>query len=184
MTLLTTYGYWLLFGWSFIEGEIGLILSGILVKEGVFDLQTVLMIAISGAFLGDLTAYVIGRWVSDRAKLWLDRYPKTEVLTEWIKEKGIWIIFIERYLYGTHVPILLILGVRKFSFKVFLILDLIAVSIWASIYVGIGYFFGKTAQMIIERYQHDYLAVSLLIFMVIAIWVIWHKRKNKTSNSK
>lgn len=178
LTALTHYGYWLLFGWSFIEGEIGLILSGILIKEQVFDLQTVLIIAISGAYLGDLTAFLTGRWAHQKAQTWLQRYPKTNTLANWIEQKGIWIIFIERYLYGTHVPILLLLGIKKFPLKTFLFLDFFAVAIWATVYVSIGYLLGRTAQQLIETYQNDYLAISLLFALLIAFWIIFRQSKH------
>ena len=181
MTLLTTlthYGYWLLFGWSFIEGEIGLILSGILIKEQVFDLQTVLFIAISGAYLGDLTTFLTGRWAQQKAETLLQRYPKTDTLANWIEQKGIWIIFIERYLYGTHLPILLLLGIKKFPLKTFLVLDFFAVTLWATVYIAIGYLLGRTAQQLIETYQNDYLIISLFFALLIALWVTLRNRKH------
>ncbi len=60
--LFKEYGYLLLFVWSIFEGEIGLIIAGILSSKGmVFDFQNVIVIAAFGALIGDNTLFFLGR---------------------------------------------------------------------------------------------------------------------------
>jgi membrane protein DedA with SNARE-associated domain len=58
---LTIHGYWVLFLWTFLEGEAGLILAGFLAFEGYFTVPGVIVTAFGGAFCGDQFYFYLGR---------------------------------------------------------------------------------------------------------------------------
>ena len=56
------YAYGILFVWCLLEGEIALILGGILAHEGHINLALGIFIAGLGAFCGDQFYFYIGRY--------------------------------------------------------------------------------------------------------------------------
>ena len=51
--LISQYGYWALFAGTLLEGETWLILAGFAAHQGYLQLHWVMLIAMTGGFLGD-----------------------------------------------------------------------------------------------------------------------------------
>ncbi len=60
--LMKTYGYVILFAWSVLEGESGLIMAGILSHTGDMNLYLAIFVAGLGGFVGDQIYFYIGRF--------------------------------------------------------------------------------------------------------------------------
>jgi len=168
--ILLHYGYTALFIWSIFEGEIGLILTGWLISRGeVFTFEHAVIVAISGALLGDFIVYTIGRLFGKKARKWLKvRYGKKYLSIEkWFKKWGAWVVVLERFVYGTHVPALLTVGMSGFGFFKFLFFDIIGVVLWAFTFVTIGYYFGQEAINIILFIQKNIILFLFLVFLVL-----------------
>ena len=60
--LLKTYGYVILFAWSILEGEAGLIMAGLLSHTGDMNVYMAVFIAGLGGFAGDQIYFYIGRF--------------------------------------------------------------------------------------------------------------------------
>ena len=56
------YAYLILFLWCILEGELALILGGILAHKGYIDIRLAIFIAGLGAFVGDQIYFYIGRY--------------------------------------------------------------------------------------------------------------------------
>ena len=63
--LLKDYGYIVLFAWSVIEGELGLITAGLLIHTGDMSLLPAILTAGAGGFTGDQIYFYIGRYKKD-----------------------------------------------------------------------------------------------------------------------
>ncbi len=59
--LLKEYGYVILFAWSILEGESGLIMAGLLSHTGDMNLYLSIFVAGLGGFVGDQIYFYIGR---------------------------------------------------------------------------------------------------------------------------
>lgn len=59
---LAQYGYLALFLGTFLEGESFLLLAGFLSSRGYLSFTGVILVSFSGAFLGNLFYYALGRW--------------------------------------------------------------------------------------------------------------------------
>ena len=174
--------YPILFIWSILEGEIGLTLGGLLAKEGVLRYEYVAAIATAGAFIGDLSVFLIGRLFSKKVDTWFaSKKEQIDSIRDSFAKNGSWLIFFERYLYGAHIPTLLIIGSSKYSFVKFLLLDIVAVSIWAVTFVTLGYTFDKefiALLNLISKYM------SAFVILVIFIWLLKKSMGGKTSKSE
>jgi len=60
--LMKEYGYIILFSWSILEGESGLIMAGLLSATGDMNLYLAIFIAGLGGFVGDQIYFYIGRY--------------------------------------------------------------------------------------------------------------------------
>jgi len=174
VNLLLTYGYLALFIWSVLEGEIGLMLSGWLAsKHLVFEYQKVILIAIIGAFIGDLSIFGFGRLFESKAKQWLNKNPKKEEKIKFFLNRfGSFAIVFERFIYGTHIPMLLVISISGYSFFKFLFFDIIGVVLWAFTFVSIGYFLGEKTIEIIILFQKNIVIISLILFVIFIIWIV------------
>lgn len=174
--LLLSHGYTALFLWSFTEGEIGLMLAGWLASEHkVFSYEHVIAVAIGGAFIGDMSVFLFGRLFEKKALAWLERKTgRKEKVTHWLKRWGAAVIVFERFVYGTHIPVLLTIGMSGYSFWKFLIFDVIGIVLWAFAFVSIGYYFGQSAINLILLIQKNIVAV--LFFILLFAMVLYSQR--------
>jgi len=161
MHFLALYGYPFLFIWSLFEGEFGLMFAGLLVKKGVFEYKEVLLIAISGAILGDLITFFSAKFIK--------RKFDNENISKWFKKYGGLVIVFERFIYGTHIPTLIFVSLSGYKFYKFLIFDIIGVVLWAFCFVSIGYIFGERAvDLVIFIQQHIFIFI-ILVAMILVI---------------
>jgi len=166
--LYAHFSYFVLFVWSIFEGEIGVTLGGVFAKNGKLIYEYVVLIAISGAMIGDMIVFSIGYLSKKRAEKLLKNYDVKKI-ENWIKRYGSFLIVFERFVYGTHIPVLLMLGISKFNFFKFLLFDIIGVSLWAFTFSSIGYYFGKNAIDILVFIQNHLLAIIFLVSFFVVV---------------
>lgn len=174
--LIQHFSYTVLFFWSLMEGEIGLALAGYKIQTGRFDPEYVLLIAISAAIIGDTSVFLIGKFFKKRTEELLMTYQKRlKHIETWFLRYGSWIIVFERFIYGTHIPALLMIGVSGFGFMKFLLLDVIGVILWAFTFTALGYFFGQTVidiLTIVQRHLTILMLAALFFFTVYQLAVL------------
>ncbi len=177
--ILISYGYKALFVWSIMEGEIGLMLAGWLAhRSEVFTYEGIILVAVAGALIGDTSVFLTGRIFEKKAKEWLELHPeKRRQADYWIGTWGAFIIVFERFIYGTHIPVLLTFGMSGYSFFRFLLFDLIGIVLWAFTFVSLGYYFGERAIEFMLLIQKNLL--PLLFIALIAVIVVKSIRKSE-----
>lgn len=181
--LLLAHGYLALFLWSVLEGEIGLMLAGWLAsKHMVFEYDKVVMTAIAGAFIGDMITFSFGKLFEKRAKRWLEKDPKRKRMArDLIRRWGALVIVFERFVYGTHIPVLLTLSMGGYPFIKFLFFDIIGVVLWAFSFVSIGYFFGQSAIDLILLIQKNIFAT---VFILLVLLLLFKKRSRNRKKQR
>jgi membrane protein DedA with SNARE-associated domain len=174
--LLLEHGYTALFLWSILEGEIGLMLAGWLASmHRVFDYSQVIAVAIAGAFVGDLLVFLAGRLFRRPVARWLEAHPtRQEKARGWLRRWGPYVIVFERFIYGTHIPVLLTLGMSGYGFLRFLLFDLIGIVLWAFTFVTVGYTFGQHVIQLILFAQKNLL---LVLFLLLLFFVLLSRRE-------
>lgn len=177
-TYLADHGYLILFLWTFIEGEAGLILAGFLAWQGYFSLPLVMLTAWCGAFLGDQCYFYVGRLKGDLLFRLTRRFAvKFRKGLRLIHRYGDWVAFVSRYTYGFRIVLPVVLGMTPFPGVRFLWLNLLSALSWAILFSLAGYLFGTSASLFIDdisRYEH-YLLMGLA-GVIFAVW-LWHYLK-------
>jgi len=171
--LISHFSYTILFFWSFLEGEIGLALAGFMIEKGKFDFPTVFIITFSGAMIGDLLLFTTGRLFKKKTEALLHRYDKKlQRVEKWFRRFGGLIVVFERFIYGTHIPALLMLGVSGFSFWKFFLLEIIGVALWSVTFTSLGYYFGQTVIDLLSFTQRHLTIAFLALMFFYGIYLL------------
>ena len=142
--LLTEYGYPILFVWSMMEGELGLVMAGLLTHTGHMNLFLAIFVAGVGGFVGDQIWFYVGRYNKKYTLNYFKSHRRKVALAHLLLKKYGWpIIFIQRYLYGLRTIIPMAIGTTRYDKRKFAFINLISAFIWAAITIVLTYFLGE-----------------------------------------
>ena len=181
LDLLREYGYIVLFVWSILEGEMGLIMGGIMSHTGDMNLYTSIFVAGLGGFTGDQIYFFIGRLNKGfiQRKLYKQR-RKFAIAHLLLKKYGWPIIFMQRYLYGLRTVIPMSIGITKYSAKKFALINLLSAWAWAAITITPAYLLGEhILDLLAWAKAHWYFALPLAGGFLAAIVLYFKKLEKK-----
>lgn len=182
---LTIHGYWVLFVWTFLEGEAGLILAGFLAYQGYFTVPGVIATSFAGAFCGDQFYFYLGRlkgkYLLSHSHTLVRKLRKGLRL---IERYGNLVAFSSRYTYGFRIVLPIILGMTPFPGWRFFFLNLASAASWAAIFTVAGYLFGTSASLFVggnvKRYEHYLLATLAGIIMLVWLGHLYHAWRRRS----
>lgn len=181
------FGYPALFLGSLLEGESVLIAAGLLARSGYLDLNLVVLVALAGTYMADVSIYLLarkkGEGIISRFPVAKTYYPKVKNLFD---KYGIWAIFITRYLYGLRLAAAGFLGLMKMRKRKYLPFNFLSCMIWAVVIGNLGYMFGASLEALIGQIKHyEKLVVPLIILIGVGVWIArraWSKRESDGDN--
>ncbi len=158
--LLKTYGYIILFAWSILEGEAGLIMAGLLSHTGDMNLYIAIFVAGLGGFAGDQIYFYIGRFNKSYVHKNFKGQRRKFALAHLLLVKYGWpIIFVQRYMYGMRTIIPISIGLTRYSAKMFAFINLISAWCWAAITIVPAWYFGQEILIVLKwAKEHWYYA--------------------------
>lgn len=166
------WGYAILFIAMVLEGEVFLIMAGMLASLDAFDRGDVLWIALVGVVLGNIMWYNLGAKLKD-ARLTRRILKRAErIMTFFLpefRENPFKSIFFSKFIYGANRATVIMSGVLHIPFKLFFKAEFLASIVWVALYFEIGYFFGYAAVSTTRKAGH--LALMALLFMVAFILI-------------
>ncbi|MFZ1701164.1 MAG: DedA family protein [Pyrinomonadaceae bacterium] len=169
--LVAEWGIFAVFALCTVEGDITLLLSGVMAHSGLFGpygFFWVFLFGTLGGVVGDCIGYGIGRIFHVSAKdyrFYQVARPRIEKL---IEKFGGSAIIISKYIYGIRVAMCLFYGVGRMPFLRFLSLSALSCSLWVLMLSGVGYFFSGAITSMIGDYQR----VGIALFMIVMVGVI------------
>ncbi|MEY3808156.1 MAG: hypothetical protein RI893_1132 [Pseudomonadota bacterium] len=189
---LQEYGYVILFLWSIIEGEMGLIMAGIMTHTGDMNYFMSIFVAGLGGFTGDQIYFYVGRFNKGFIHRKLHKQRRKFAIAHLLLKKYGWpIIFMQRYMYGLRTVIPMSIGITKYSAKKFAFINLISAWVWATITITPAYLYGQEILIFLAyAKQHWYFALPIAGGFVYGIYVYFQKlerhflekRHNRLSN--
>ena len=168
--IIGTYGLIAVFFLVMIEGDISLLLAGVLAHSGFFGEHSflqVLLVGTLGGMAGDNLAYLGGRAFGKSVRdfrFYCMARPRIERLTH--KFGGL-SIFLSKYIYGLRTACCVFYGVGHMRYARFLPLTLISCFAWVFILSGAGYFFSGAITNIIGDFHQ--IGKVLLVIVVLGI---------------
>ena len=149
------WAYLILFLFAFLDAlvpivpsETAVITAGVVAASGDLSLGLIIPAAAAGAFLGDNTAYLIGRRFGGRATERFFSGEKAKQRLGWaeeqLDERGGELIVIARFIPGGRTAVTLSAGTLGYPWRRFVVFDLAAAFLWASYAALLGYYGGRT----------------------------------------
>ena len=164
LNLLQEYGYIVLFFWSILEGELGLIMGGIMCHTGHMNVYLAIFVAGLGGFVGDQIYFYIGRYSKKYIHKKMRKHRRKFAIAHLLLKQHGWpLIFVQRYLYGLRTVIPMSIGLTRYSAKKFAFINLISAWVWAAITIIPAYIFGEEILKVLSwAKDHWYLALPIL----------------------
>lgn len=177
-TLLAQYGYWILAAGCLLEGETVLLLAGFAAHRGQLDIVWVWVIATACGFLGDTFFFWLGRRHGAQV---LARWPAlaahTERLHAWTARFHQWTIVGLRFAYGLRIAGPVVFGMSPIPAWRFQLFNALGAVLWASVIIGLGWFFGHAAEWLLGEIRH--LEGWLLLGLAVAGVAFWAYRRTR-----
>jgi membrane-associated protein len=130
-----------------VPSETIVITAGVVAGAGGLSLELVVPAAMAGAFLGDNTAYLIGRRYGTRVSGRYFRGEKARLRLEWaerqLTERGGELIIVGRFIPGGRTAVTLSAGMLHYPWRRFVLFDAVATLGWALYASLLGYFGGR-----------------------------------------
>lgn len=168
--LLGQYGLYAVFILVMLEGDITLLLAGVLAHSGFFgdySFARVLLWGTVGGCLSDNLAYFTGRGFCEgvrEVRFYQTAKPRLERLTN---KFGPLSIFLSKYIYGLRWAACVFYGVGRMPYLRFLALSFASCFLWVFVLAGAGYFFSGAVMGLIGDFQR--LGKVLLVIVVLGI---------------
>lgn len=168
--LLLQYGVYAVFILVMIEGDITLLIAGVLAHSGFFGEYSFAQVLIWGTIGGcasDNLAYFAGRAFCEgvrELRFYRAAKPRLERLTN---KFGPLSIFLSKYIYGLRWAACVFYGVGRMPYLRFLLLSFASCFVWVFVLSGAGYFFSGAVMGLIGDFER--LGKVLLVIVVIGI---------------
>ena len=129
------------------------------------DVAVIFLIAWVCSVLGDTLMLVEARLVRRRLRSWLDRAPFGERVLQaqqGLTRNAFNAVVTGRLLPGGRTPVIVALGLSRFSLRRFVLIDSVACALWAGIYATIGSLGGRIA-------NHPVWAMVIAIAFAVSV---------------
>ncbi len=169
--LFEQYGIYAVFALCTVEGDITLLLAGVLAHNGYFGHFSFLKVYIFGTLggmVGDAFGYFVGRIFQQSVRdhsFYQMAQPRIERLVD---KFGGMAIIVSKYIYGIRVAMCLFNGIGRMPFHRFLLMDFISCSIWVLALSSVGFFFSGAITTIIG----DFKQIGITVFFIVLGGVI------------
>lgn len=170
-----------LFFGMFVEGEFLLILAGVLVRSGNLDFFDVLFVSYLGAFSHDVLWWFAGKKFSDagRKKFLFINIAKYDFLSDKIRERNGFYIFISKFAWAFNKLFLFLSGRLKVPFKTLVKYSIPAVFIWTTGFLSFGYFFAHQTDVLKKDVKTALISISVFFFVIFFLEYMFRRALKK-----
>ena len=189
---VATYGYFAIFS-LLVLGIVGLPVPdefllascGFLVFKGDLQLLPTLLSALAGSTCGITCSYVIGRTVgwkflhSRWGRLLHVKNEHIERVHLWFERIGHWALMIGYFIPGVRHFTAIVAGTSKLEFPNFALYAYGGAAIWVSIFIFIGYHFGKNFRAILDTVEEHLKIASIILGILILAYLVFRYLRRK-----
>ncbi len=155
-----------------IEGEVAMIVLGILAHTRIIPLEVAIILAIIGATLKTVLGYAIGVAIKKyvpQNKIFDFIEKRVLIVFPHFKEKPFWSLFFSKFVYGLNHFTIIFAGYTGSKLKTYITAEVVSSIAWITIMFSLGFFFSQAA----FAFSHDlkkvalYLLVGIIAFLLI-----------------
>lgn len=178
---LIQYGYIVLFFYSLGGGMVGILAAGILCSQGKMEISLCIFLAFFGNTLGSTLLFILGKYYKkDIMPYFKNHRRKLALATMKIKQYGIILLIVQKFIYGLKTFIPIAAGIAKYNFTKFSLINAFASLIWSIILGLAAYIFGHIIEKIFTQLgEYPYIAPLFLLILVGIIWFYLTKFSKK-----
>jgi membrane protein DedA with SNARE-associated domain len=189
---MLAYGYWAVFFGVMLEnaglpvpGETILLVAGYFASTGVFRVPLVMLVAATGAVIGDNIGFAIGHHYGRGFLLRVGRFffltPKRFAhMEDYFKSHGNKTILVARFITGLRVFAALLAGASRMPWRVFFIYNVSGAILWSVVITLLGYLFGQSLPLLVKWVGRT--GTILLIAAIVIGIVVWRIQRHRKSN--
>jgi membrane protein DedA with SNARE-associated domain len=167
-----------------VPSETTVIIGGVAAGLGNQELALVIAAGAIGAFLGDNTAYLLGRRMSAAIGRWAARKPKRQARLDWadkqIRQRGGLLLITARFIPGGRTALTVSSGITHQPRAWFAAWVAVAAVIWATYAALLGFMGGKAFED--DHTKAFLLAFAAAISLTITIEILRHMRAKRASS--
>jgi len=191
------YAIWVAFFAAFGETLIGLgfllpgstflLLLGVLAGQGYFDIVVLLLFAVAGAYLGDITNYHIGKHYGTvlLGRSWMPfSNEQLRKAHKFLNTHGAKSVFLARFLPGLKESVPFLAGSLKMQRSKFLFWDIFGAVGWSLEFIGIGYLFSASLSLAQIWLSRTVTVIAMLIFLFILLFLLKRFIVNNAHSAK
>ena len=171
--LIEQYGLYAVFFLVMIEGDITLLMAGVLAHSAFFgdsataSFARVLVWGTLGGVASDNLAYLAGRAFGQTVRNFRFYRSAKERMQRLTDRFGTLSIFLSKYIYGLRWASCTFYGVAHMPYVRFLLLSLASCFVWVLILSGIGFFFSTAVMGLLGDFRR--LGKALLAIVIVGI---------------
>lgn len=185
LTSLSTYGYIILFLYTLGGGMVAIITAGVLSYTGNMNLTFVIIIATISNALGDTLLFYLSRYNKKEIMPYFKKQKRNLALAQILfKKHGGKIILFKKYIYGLKTLVPLAIGLTKYSFYKFSVINLISAFIWALSLGLLSYFAGDMLINLFTLIKQKPWIMPLILLFIASLIVIYFKKATKRKTKK
>ena len=185
------YGYWAVFFGVMLEnagipvpGETILLIAGYFAATGEFHIALVMLVAATGAVIGDNIGFAIGHHYGRGILLRFGRFlfltPKrVKHMEDYFRSHGNKTILVARFITGLRVFAALLAGASKMPWRVFFMYNAAGAVLWSVVITTLGYLFGQSLPLLVKWVGRS--GTILLVAAIVIAVVIWRVRRYRKS---
>jgi len=188
---MLVYGYWAVFFGVMLEnagipvpGETILLIAGYFAATGEFHIALVMLIAATGAVIGDNIGFAIGHHYGRGILLRFGRFlfltPKrVKHMEDYFRNHGNKTILVARFITGLRVFAALLAGASKMPWRVFFTYNVAGAVLWSVVITMLGYLFGQSLPLLVKWVGRS--GTILLVTAIVVAIIIWRVRRYRKS---
>ncbi len=172
---LERHGVLAVFIGAALEGDLTLVLTGIVAHLGYFPLAAAIGAGAAGSLVSDCLWYALGRWRGPRFRagsIYRRFGPQVEKLAARL---GPWQLLTARFVYGTKNATMVFWGLHGLRFRRFFPIDMLGCALGAGTFVTLGFLLGGSAEALMGKVKRiEYLLLAGIVLAVVVLFVIKH----------
>lgn len=169
--LLIRYGLVAVLIGSAVEGDLTLLLAGVVSHLGIFAFPLAVAAGTIGSLVGDTAWYSLGRLRGPRfrqGRFYRRVGPTIERLAG---QLGPWQLLAARFVYGTKGASMIFWGLHGLPFRRFLLIDFVGCMLGSLVFTGLGYLLSGSATALVGHVKR--VELWLLGAVIVGVVIVF-----------